>query len=143
MLRLFRLLVLSPIVTGLKEKFYQYTDIDEYSRFRFIMVFKGQSTYSSAQFVNALVEAFEFPIECIQTDNGLEFIKSFSGRKKENFRASKNVLKTLESSTNLSVHTLQGITVKFNAHIEKITNTSAPLINSTLLMISKFSLPLI
>lgn len=71
-----------PDSDGLKEKFYQYTAIDEYSRFRFIMAFKEQSTYSSVQFVNALINAFSFKIECIQTDNGLEFIKEFSEHKK-------------------------------------------------------------
>lgn len=71
-----------PNSDGLQEKFYQYTAIDEYSRFRFIMAFKEQSTYSSVQFVNALIKAFPFKIECIQTDNGFEFIKSFDERKK-------------------------------------------------------------
>ena len=71
-----------PNADGLQEPFYQYTAIDEYSRFRFIMVFKEQSTYSSVQFLNALIKAFPFKIECIQTDNGLEFIKSFDERKK-------------------------------------------------------------
>lgn len=71
-----------PNADGLQERFYQYTAIDEYSRFRFIMAFKEQSTYSSVQFLNALIKAFPFKIECIQTDNGLEFIKSFDERKK-------------------------------------------------------------
>ena len=71
-----------PNADGLQERFYQYTAIDEYSRFRFIMAFKEQSTYSSVQFLNTLIKAFPFKIECIQTDNGLEFIKSFDERKK-------------------------------------------------------------
>jgi len=71
-----------PDADNLQERFYQYTAIDEYSRFRFIMAFKEQSTYSSVQFVNALNKAFPFPIECIQTDNGLEFIKSFNDHNK-------------------------------------------------------------
>ena len=33
------------------EKFYQYTAIDEYSRFRYLEAFKEQSSYSSAVFV--------------------------------------------------------------------------------------------
>lgn len=74
-----------PNADGLQERFYQYTAIDEYSRFRFIMAFKEQSTYSSVQFLNALIKAFPFKIECIQTDNGLEFIKSFDERKKGKF----------------------------------------------------------
>ena len=71
-----------PNADGLQERFYQYTAIDEYSRFRFIMAFKEQSTYSSVQFLTALIKVFPFKIECVQTDNGLEFIKSFDERKK-------------------------------------------------------------
>ena len=71
-----------PDADNIQESFYQYTAIDEYSRFRFIMAFKEQSTYSSVQFVNALIKAFPFQIECIQTDNGLEFIRSFNAHKK-------------------------------------------------------------
>lgn len=71
-----------PDKDGLRERYYQYTAIDEYSRFRFIMAFKEQNTYSSAQFVDALIKAFPFKIECIQTDNGLEFIKKFEEHKK-------------------------------------------------------------
>ena len=44
-----------PDADRLQERYYQYTAIDEYSRFRFVMAFKEQSTYSSVQFVNATV----------------------------------------------------------------------------------------
>lgn len=57
------------------EKFYQYTAIDEYSRFRYIAAFKEHSSHSSALFIDQLVKAFKFPIHCIQTDNGMEFTK--------------------------------------------------------------------
>ena len=57
------------------EKFYQYTAIDEYSRFRYIAAFKEHSSHSSEQFLNQLVKAFKFPILCVQTDNGQEFTK--------------------------------------------------------------------
>lgn len=76
----------SACITGdakeLGERFVQYTAIDKYSRFRYVAAFKEQSTYSSVQFLNQLVKAFPFKIECIQTDNGLEFIKAFEERKK-------------------------------------------------------------
>lgn len=84
-----------PNVDGLQERFYQYTAIDEYSRFRFIMAFKEQSTYSSVQFLNALIKVFPFKIECVQTDNGLEFIKSFDERKKGRFSLIEARLKEL------------------------------------------------
>lgn len=57
------------------EKFYQYTAIDEYSRFRYIEAFKEHSTYSSAVFLENMLKAFDFKVECVQTDNGLEFTK--------------------------------------------------------------------
>ena len=63
------------------QKFYQYTAIDEYSRFRFLMAFEESSTYSSTQFVKALQKAFPFQIECIQTDNGFEFTNRFGNGK--------------------------------------------------------------
>lgn len=71
-----------PNADGLQERYYQYTAIDEYSRFRYVAAFKEQSTYSSAQFLDMLVKAFPFKIECIQTDNGLEFIKEFKEHEK-------------------------------------------------------------
>ena len=57
------------------EKFYQYTAIDEYSRFRYIEAFKEHSSYSSAIFLEHMLNAFPFPVHCVQTDNGLEFTK--------------------------------------------------------------------
>ena len=63
------------------EKFYQYTAIDEYSRFRYLEAFKEQSSYSSAVFVEHLLKKFPFKIECIQTDNGQEFTKAYGNTK--------------------------------------------------------------
>lgn len=57
------------------QKFYQYTAIDEYSRFRYLEAFEEHSTYSSAVFLEHLIKAFPFPIKCVQTDNGAEFTK--------------------------------------------------------------------
>ena len=64
------------------EKYYQYTAIDEYSRFRYLAAFKDHSSLSSAQFIDQLVKAFKFPIHCIQTDNGMEFTKRLCSSEK-------------------------------------------------------------
>ena len=66
-------------------KWYQYTFIDEYSRFRYLEAFEEHSTYSSAMFLRHVAAKFPFAIECIQTDNGLEFTNrlSNSGTKKQ------------------------------------------------------------
>ena len=57
------------------EKFYQYTAIDEFSRWRYLEAFQEHSTYSSAQFLEHLIKAAPFKILCVQTDNGIEFTK--------------------------------------------------------------------
>lgn len=57
------------------KKFYQYTAIDEYSRFRYLEAFEEHSSYSSAVFLEHVLKAFKFPVECVQTDNGQEFTK--------------------------------------------------------------------
>ena len=56
-------------------KWYQYTFIDEYSRFRYLEAFEEHSTYSSKLFLQHVVKRFPYAIECVQTDNGPEFTK--------------------------------------------------------------------
>jgi transposase InsO family protein len=58
------------------QKFYQYTAIDEYSRFRYLEAFEEHSSYSSAVFLENMLKAFSFKVECVQTDNGAEFTKT-------------------------------------------------------------------
>ena len=53
--------------------YYQYTFLDEYSRFRYLEAFKEHSSYSSAEFIRHCVKSFPYAIECVQTDNGSEF----------------------------------------------------------------------
>ena len=52
------------------EGYFQYTFIDEYSRFRILKAYREHSTYSSTQFLRYVVKKFPYAIECIQTDNG-------------------------------------------------------------------------
>lgn len=132
-----------PDADGLQERYYQYTAIDEYSRFRFVMAFKEQSTYSSVRFVNAMIKAFPFKIECIQTDNGLEFIKSFDERKKGKISLFEARLKELGIRHKL----IRSFTLRHNGKVErshrKDNDIFMPLINFIPLKISKNSLPFI
>ena len=64
-------------------KWYQYTFIDEYSRFRYLEAFEENSTYSSTQFLKHVVEKFPFAIECVQTDNGFEFTNEMGNSQKK------------------------------------------------------------
>ena len=52
------------------KRFYPYTAIDEFSRWRYVEALKERSTYSSMIFLVHLVQAFPMPLECVQTDNG-------------------------------------------------------------------------
>ena len=63
------------------KRFYQYTAIDEFSRWRYVEAFEEHSTYSSMIFLLHLVQAFPMPIECVQTDNASEFTNRLVGTK--------------------------------------------------------------
>lgn len=61
-----------------EQKFYQYTAIDEFSRFRYVEAFEEANTYTSTIFLEHVIKAFPFSVRCVQTDNGFEFTKRFS-----------------------------------------------------------------
>ena len=57
-------------------KLFQYTAIDEYSRYRILGAYPEQNTYSSYLFLLRVVAEFKrkgIMVECVQTDNGFEF----------------------------------------------------------------------
>ena len=64
-----------------EHKFYQYTFLDEYSRFRYLEAFEEHSTYSSTVFLQHVIEKFPYAIECVQTDNGSEFTNRLNPQK--------------------------------------------------------------
>lgn len=62
-------------------RLYQYTAIDEFSRYRILGAYPEQSTYSSTLFLKKVILEFNkkgVEVECIQTDNGLEFTNRFA-----------------------------------------------------------------
>ena len=61
--------------------YYQFTFLDEYSRFRYLEAFKDHSSYSAAQFIRHCTKSFPFIIECVQTDNGSEFTNRMNSSK--------------------------------------------------------------
>ena len=56
-----------------KQKFYQYTVIDEASRERFIYPYMEHSSYSTIDFIKRAIVYFGYKPKIIQTDNGFEF----------------------------------------------------------------------
>ena len=66
---------------------YQYTAIDEYSRYRILCGYREHNTYSSSLFLCQVYSQFKalgIEVECVQTDNGSEFTKSFHAKDKNN-----------------------------------------------------------
>jgi transposase InsO family protein len=66
---------------GRRRQFYQYTAIDECTRWRYAVIYDELSTYNSVRFVKDLLRRFPFEITCIQTDNGTEFTSRLQGAK--------------------------------------------------------------
>lgn len=62
------------VVNG--NKYYQYTAVDECTRWAFRELYDEHSTYSSADFLKKLILNCPFPIREVQTDNGTEFTRA-------------------------------------------------------------------
>ena len=54
---------------------YQYTAIDEFSRYRYLKIYGEKSTYTSYKFLLEVIDKFPFKIYTVRTDNGTEFTK--------------------------------------------------------------------
>ncbi len=52
---------------------YQWTAIDECTRYRFVYGFEEHTPENSVKFMEMLTQAFPFKIKTVQTDNGTEF----------------------------------------------------------------------
>ena len=66
-------------------RLFQYTAIDEFTRLRFLAAYPEQTTYSSADFLKRLFQWYArrgIRVECVQTDNGIEFTNRFSNSKR-------------------------------------------------------------
>jgi hypothetical protein len=56
---------------------YQWTAIDECTRYRFVYGFEEHTPENSVKFLKMLQKAFPFKIQTAQTDNGTEFTYKF------------------------------------------------------------------
>lgn len=98
-----------------KEKFYQYTFIDEYSRFRILKAYKEHSTYSSTQFLKYVVKQFPYAIECIQTDNGAEFTNRLNSKATKK----KTLFETTLEELGIRHKLIQPYTPRHNGKVER------------------------
>ena len=65
------------------QKYYQFTAIDECTRWTYRQMYDDKSSYSAKRFLIELIQAAPFPIRMIQTDNGTEFTNALLVTKSE------------------------------------------------------------
>ena len=62
-----------PRVGRARQRFYQFTAIDEATRFRVLRIYDHDNTKTAIDFLREVREHFPFAIQKIQTDNGSSF----------------------------------------------------------------------
>lgn len=100
------------------DQFYQYTAIDEYSRYRILWGSREHNTFASAEFLKIVVSQFKalgIEVKCIQTDNGAEFTK----RLLANDDAKKSLFELTASHLNIKVKYIKPHTPKHNGKVER------------------------
>jgi len=60
------------------KRYYQFTAIDDCTRFRVLRIYDHNTVSNAADFINQVRKALPFAIKQVQTDNGSEFSEAFS-----------------------------------------------------------------
>ena len=103
----------SCLVGDLKNtKLYQYTAIDEATRMRYLAFYEEHSTYSSTLFLEKCIQFFPFPIQCVQTDNGVEFTNRLTSDKLTLFEEALR-------SYGIKYHPIRPATPRHNGKVER------------------------
>lgn len=100
-----------------RERFFQYTAIDEYTRMRYTWFTNEHCTYMSSKFVKRLVKYFLFKIKTIQTDNGFEFTNRLSWSKK--LQSTKTLFEETLDQLGIEYKNTKPYTPKGNGRVER------------------------
>lgn len=60
-------------VCKIRPSFYQYTAVDDSTRYRVLRLYSRQTAKNTIDFIDEVIEEMHFPIQRIQTDRGREF----------------------------------------------------------------------
>lgn len=96
-------------------KYYQYTAVDECSRWTYREMYDEHSTYSSRDFLEKLIVHAPFPIREVQTDNGTEFTNRLMVIKSKHLTMFEEALKEL----GIIYHRIQIATPRHNGKVER------------------------
>ena len=97
------------------QKYYQYTAVDECTRYCFREMYDEHSTYSSLDFLKKLIEYFPFPIREIQTDNGTEWTNALLVKKATH----KTLFEEYLDECGIKYHRIQVATPRHNGKVER------------------------
>ena len=96
-------------------KYYQYTAVDECSRWTYREMYDEHSTYSSKDFLEKLIKNAPFPLREVQTDNGTEFTNRLIVTKSKHLTLFEEAL--MESG--IIYHRIQIATPRHNGKVER------------------------
>ena len=96
-------------------KYYQYTAVDECTRWTYREMYEEHSTYSSAQFLANLVKKCPFPIREIQTDNGTEFTNALVQKNCDH----KSLFENMLDRCDIIYHRIRVATPRHNGKVER------------------------
>lgn len=97
------------------KKYYQYTAVDECSRWTFREMYDEHSTYSSNDFLEKLIKKAPFPIREAQTDNGTEFTNRLIVTKSRHLTLFEEALQ----EHGIIYHRIQIATPRHNGKVER------------------------
>lgn len=97
------------------QKYYQYTAIDECTRWCFREMYDEHSTYSSLDFIKKVVEKFPFPIREVQTDNGSEWTNALWVKKATH----KTLFEQYLEDNGIIYHRIKIATPRHNGKVER------------------------
>lgn len=96
-------------------KYYQYTAVDECSRWTYREMYDEHSTYSSRDFLEKLIVHAPFAVREVQTDNGAEFTNRLMVVKSKHLTLFEEALKEL----GIIYHRIQIATPRHNGKVER------------------------
>jgi transposase-like protein len=96
-------------------KYYQYTAIDECTRYTYRQMYNEHSTYCAKQFLDELYAHIKFPIREIQTDNGTEWTNALISVKAEH----KTMFEEALAENGILYHRIRIATPRHNGKVER------------------------
>ena len=96
-------------------KYYQFTAVDECTRWTYRQMYDEHSTYSAAEFLIELIRRCPFPIREIQTDNGTEFTKALIS----NDPNDKSLFESKLEEYQIKYHRIRIATPRHNGKVER------------------------